>query len=508
MSLLRMEEITKVYPGVIANAGISLGVDTGEIHALLGENGAGKSTLMNVLYGLTQPDAGRILWRGEPVRIGHANDAIRLGIGMVHQHFHLVPCFTVVENILLQTPPSLRRFWLNARAARARLRDLCAELGLQLDLDRRIEELSLGGRQRVEILKALSAGARLLILDEPTAVLSPPEVAGLFDILRRFVAGGGAVLLITHKLREVREISTRVSVLRAGRLVFGSRTDETTEAGLAEQMVGRPVALTTGADPERGQVAADAPVVLRVSNLAAGAGGRAALHDVSLAVRRGEILGIAGVEGNGQQTLFDVLGGVRHPAEGRIEIVGTDTTRFNARRLRRLSLGRIPEDRHTTGLLLDLSIEDNLILRHYDRPPLSRWGWRRRWQVQARARSLFRRFDIRAPSLRTTVRVLSGGNQQKIVLARELHENPALLIVANPVRGLDIGATEYVYGQLQEQRKAGAAILLISSDLEEILALSDRVAVLYGGRLLGTVEASESRRNQIGSLMAGIEATA
>ena len=499
-----MEEITKVYPGVVANAGITLEVDAGEIHALLGENGAGKSTLMNILYGMNQPDSGQIRWRGEPVRIAHANDAIRLGIGMVHQHFHLVNCFTAVENILLQTPPSLRRPWLNAHAARSRLRELCAEFGLQLELDRRIEELSLGGRQRVEILKALAAGARLLILDEPTAVLSPPEVADLFAVLRRFTAGGGAVLLITHKLREVREISARVSVLRSGRLVFGRATADTTEAELVQQMVGRAVSLDTGADPARQRAAADAPTALRLENLSVEAEGREALHDLSLQVRRGEILGIAGVEGNGQQTLFDALGGIRHPSAGRIEILGEDTTHFPPRRLRRLSLGRIPEDRHTTGLMLDLSIEDNLILADYDRPPLSRRGWRRAGQVRARTRDLFRRFDIRAPGLRTTTRTLSGGNQQKIILARELHHDPALLVVANPVRGLDIGATEYVYGQLRRQREAGAAVLLISSDLEEVLALSDRVAVLYRGRLMGTVEAEESQRDRIGSMMAGV----
>ena len=504
MSLLRMEEITKVYPGVIANAGITLDVDGGEIHALLGENGAGKSTLMNILYGMTQPDSGRILWEGEPVRIAHTNDAIRLGIGMVHQHFHLVNCFTVVENILLQTPPSLRRPWLDTRAARVRLRKLCEEFGLHLNLDDRIDDLSLGGRQRVEILKALDGGARLLILDEPTAVLSPPEVADLFAILRRFTAGGGAVLLITHKLREVREISARVSVLRAGRLVFGKPTHETTEAELIQQMVGRPVSLNADMAPARLDVSPEAPAVLRVEHLSVGGEDSEALRDISLHVRSGEILGIAGVEGNGQQPLFDTLTGVRHPSSGRIEILGKDTTRLTPRQLRHLSLGRIPEDRHTTGLMLGLSVEDNLILDDYDCPPLSRRGWRRDGQVRARTRELFRRFDIRAPGLNTITRTLSGGNQQKIIIARELHDAPALLIVANPVRGLDIGATEYVYGQLRRQREAGAAILLISSDLEEILGLSDRVAVLYRGRLMGTMEASRDRRDEIGSLMAGI----
>ena len=315
------------------------------------------------------------------------------------------------------------------------------------------------------------------------------------------------MLLITHKLREVREISERVSVLRGGRLVFAGRTAATTEGQLVQEMVGRAVSLGTDTSVPPAAVAADAPIALSVRNLSVDAEGREALHDVSLEVRRGEILGIAGVEGNGQQTLFDALGGIRRASAGRVEMLGQDTTRATPRQLRHLSLGRIPEDRHATGLMLDRTVEDNLILRHYDRPPLSRLGWRREGQVRLRTRELFRRFDIRAPGLRTVVRTLSGGNQQKIILARELHENPALLIVANPVRGLDIGATEYVYGQLRRQREAGAAVLLISSDLEEILTLSDRIAVLYRGRLMGTVEASEAQRDRIGSMMAGVGET-
>ena len=312
------------------------------------------------------------------------------------------------------------------------------------------------------------------------------------------------MLLITHKLHEVREISSRVSVLRGGRLVFSGPTDATTEDELVQHLVGRPVSLHAGAGDVRPARAPNAATALRVENLSVDAQGREALHAISLQVGSGEILGIAGVEGNGQQTLFDTLGGIRRASAGRIEMLGEDTTLATPRRLRHLSLGRIPEDRHATGLMLGLSVADNLILRHYNDPPLSRRGWRRNGQVRARTRDLFRRFDIRAPGLRTPVRALSGGNQQKVVLARELHENPKLLIVANPVRGLDIGATEYVYGQLRRQRDAGAAILLISSDLEEILNLSDRVAVLYRGRLTSSVVASEGRRDQIGSMMAGV----
>jgi simple sugar transport system ATP-binding protein len=503
MPLLLMEGITKVYPGVVANAGITLGVDAGEIHALLGENGAGKSTLMHVLYGLTQPDSGKILWRGEPVRIAHANDAIQLGIGMVHQHFHLVGCFTAVENILLQTRPSLLRPRLDLKSARARLSGLCEEYGLRVDLDRPIEEMSLGGRQRVEILKAVDGGARLLILDEPTAVLSPPEVADLFDFLRRFIEGGGAALLITHKLREVREISHRVSVLRAGRLVFNGLTGATTEQELVRHLVGRDVSLAESPGQARTPPQENAPTRLRVADLSVATAGREALHDISLEVRRGEILGIAGVEGNGQETLFDALGGLQRVSAGHVEMLGEDTTHATPARLRRLSLGRIPEDRHATGLLLDLNIEANLILNLYNRAPYSSAGWRRDGPIRTLTRDLFLRFDIRAPGLQTIVRSLSGGNQQKIILARELHRNPALLIVANPVRGLDIGATEYVYGQLRKQREAGAAILLISSDLEEILNLSDRVAVLYRGKLMGTLDAAQASRDRVGSMMAG-----
>ena len=362
------------------------------------------------------------------------------------------------------------------------------------------------GRQRVEILKALAARAGLLILDEPTSVLAPPEMGDLFGLLRRFAAGGGAVLLITHKLREAREISERVTVLRAGRLVFHGRTADTTDDELTRHMIGQSLPLAT-ASPLRPAVADDAPTALRVDRLCVSAADpRAALHDVSFQVRRGEILGIAGVEGNGQQTLFDALNGMSDPTSGSIEMLGEETTHAGPRRLRRLPLGRIPEDRHAAGLMLGLSVEDNLVLNDYDRPPLSRWGWRRGGAIRARTRELLGRFDIRVPGEARAVaaRALSGGNQQKLVLARELQARPALLIAANPARGLDLGAVGYIHGQLRRQREDGAAILLISSDLDETLALSDRVAVLCRGRIVGIVPARENQRDRIGAMMAGV----
>ncbi len=502
--MLLMEAITKRYPGVIANREITLEVQAGEVHALLGENGAGKSTLMNILYGMTAPDQGRIFWQGLETRINSTRQAIRLGIGMVHQHFMLVPPFTALENIVLHTPSTLRQPWLRLDSARPRIERLCAEYGLEVALDSPIEAMSLGMQQRVEIVKALYRGARLLILDEPTAVLTPPEVERLFGVLRRLVTSGRAVLLISHKLDEVMAISQRVSVLRDGRLIATLNTAETSPDALARLMVGRTVMLPAlHPDAPTPQHRDDQPA-LRIENLSVPpVQGHDTLRDVSLNVYPGEILGIAGVDGNGQRALLETLCGIRKPASGAIHLLGHETTHLAPRQIAALNIGRIPDDRQTMGLLLDMPIRDNLILQNYDRAPLAWRGWRRPAQIGAFARELVSRFDIRVPGLATPVRKLSGGNQQKVILAREMHHDPRVLIVANPTRGLDIGATEYVYQQLLRQREQGAAILLISSDLEEVLALSDRVAVMYEGAIVGTLPAAEASRDQVGLMMGG-----
>lgn len=502
--MLRMEAITKRYPGVIANREITLEVQAGEVHALLGENGAGKSTLMNILYGMTAPSGGRIFWQGAETRINSTRQAIRLGIGMVHQHFMLVPPFTALENIVLHTASTPRQPWLRLSSARPEVERLCAEFGLEITLDFPVEAMSLGMQQRVEIVKALYRGALLLILDEPTAVLTPAEVERLFDVLRRLVTSGRSVLLISHKLDEVMAISQRVSVLRDGRLIATLNTAETSPDALARLMVGRSVVLPTLSSATPNVRREGEQAALQIENLnVLPVQSHDALREISLSVYPGEIVGIAGVDGNGQRALLESLSGIRKPASGTIRLLGRETTRLTARQIAGLNVGRIPDDRQTMGLLLDMPIRDNLILQNYDRAPMAWRGWRRPAQISAFARGLMQRYAIRAPGLATPVRKLSGGNQQKVILAREMHHDPRVLIVANPTRGLDIGATEYVYQQLLRQRTQGAAILLISSDLEEILALSDRIAVMYEGAIAGTLAAAEASRDRVGLMMGG-----
>jgi simple sugar transport system ATP-binding protein len=502
MALLRIEAVTKIYPGVIANQDITLDFHAGEIHAVLGENGAGKSTLMNVLYGLTRPDSGRFYWREKPVDIRHTRDAIQVGIGMVHQHFNLVPCFSALENIALAEAPSWRKPGLHWGAWRAKVAELCDQFDLKIDVEVPVERLTLVGRQQVEILKNLAADAQLLILDEPTAVLSPPEVDDLFAILRRLTAADRAVVLITHKLPEVKRFSQRVSVLRGGRLIATHSTDTVSESQLVQEMVGRAVSLDLGRRSRR--TCEHGEVALQVTDLAVEAGKNGEdLNGISLQVFRGEILGVAGVEGNGQSTLFETICGLRQAKSGAIEILGRAGVP-SIRGLRNLPVGRIAEDRQTTGLLPDMSVSENLILRGYDRPPLSRLGWLKAGEIEALTQRLFAEFDVRASGLDAVVRRLSGGNQQKIILARELSAEPELLVISNPVRGLDIGVTEYVYRLIEAQRARGCAVLLISCDLEEIMTLTDRVAVLYRGQLMGIVKTEENRRMEIGQMMAGI----
>ncbi len=498
--LLKLDAIRKVYPGVVANRDISLEVAVGEVHALLGENGAGKSTLMNILYGLTQPDSGQLLWEGHPVRIGSPRDAIRLGIGMVHQQFMLIPTFTALENIVLQTAGTIRKPGLATHAARQSVIRLCAEYHLTLDLDQPTGTMTLAIQQRVEIVRVLYQGARLLILDEPGAVLTPSEVAELFTILRQLCAAGHAVILITHKLDEVMVVSQRVSILRSGQHIATLNTAETSPEALARLMIGRDL----GRSAPRLPVDVLRPPAIRVEALCVlPSADHDALDNVSLKVAPGEILGVAGVEGSGQYALWESLCGLRKVTSGAIWLLGRETTHFSPRQLDARNIGRIPGDRQTLGLLNGLSVRDNLLMQRSDRPPLADHGWLRPARIAAFSRDLIHTYDIRPANLNLSIQKLSGGNQQKVILARALANRPSILIVANPTRGLDIGAASAIHRHLLEQRQRGAAILLISNDLDEIVTLSNRIVVMNGGQIVDTLPAAEANSQRIGLLMGG-----
>jgi ABC-type uncharacterized transport system ATPase subunit len=494
--LLQMEDITKVYPGTVANNAVSFAVDAGEIHALVGENGTGKTTLMRVLYGMTTPDRGVIRWRGRPVQIGSSQDAIALGIGMVHQHFMLVSSFTVAENVVL----GLREGFplLNLDAAARRLHRLSDQFGLQVDPWARVSSLSTGEQQRVEILKVLFWGAELLILDEPTAILAPSEVEGLFDVLRGLRAQGHAVVIITHKLCEVLELCDRATVLRDGQTVATVRVRETTREELVRLMVGRDVVQRLDKRP-----AQPGEVVVRVQNATIRANGHGGVCDVSFVVRAGEVVALAGVAGNGQSSLAEALLGLRRLDAGKITILGQDLDGGQPAALARLGVGRIPEDRRQTGLALGLSACENLLVGAYGRSPYSLAGVLRRREMRRLADQLRSKYSIGASSVDAPARHLSGGNQQKIILARELHSNPRVLIAVNPTRGLDAGTTGFVYEQLLAARSRGAGIVVVSTDLEEVFCLSDRIAVMYAGRLMGEAPTHVLDETRVGLMMTG-----
>jgi simple sugar transport system ATP-binding protein len=496
---VRLRGITKRFGDLVANDRIDLDVARGEVHALLGENGAGKTTLMRILYGLTHPASGTIEVAGRPVTIASPRDAIAAGIGMVTQHFSLVRPMTVAENIALGRSGGLR---LDLDAARARVRDVGTAFGISVDPDATVGELSIGEQQRVEIAKALARDCRVLILDEPTAVLVPQEVEALFGSLRRLVADGLAIVFISHKLGEVRAISDRVSVLRGGVLV-GAAPGDTDERELARMMVGRPTfgtVRTTGTDP-----VASSPPVLQVDGLAAtGHHGLPSLAGIDLTVAPGEIVGIAGVSGNGQSELVEILSGMRRPSAGRVVVGDVDVTGADPTAVMAAGVGRIPEDRHAS-LVLDLSVALNLILERIDdfRAP----GGLDEGRIESHARELIARFAIRArPGDR--VGTLSGGNIQKVLLARVLSREPRLIVISQPTRGLDVGATEYVRGEIIARRAAGAAILLVSEDLDELLALADRLVVLYEGRIVARMAATDADPEHLGLLMAGRQVAA
>jgi general nucleoside transport system ATP-binding protein len=478
--VLELRGITKRFPGIVANDHVDFDLRRGEVHALLGENGAGKSTLMNVLYGLYHPDEGEILIKGEPVRIHSPKDAIRRGIGMVHQHFMLIPVMTVAENIVLASEPTTAGVLLDYRAARRRVTELSRTFNFAIDPDARVERITVGQQQRVEILKALYRGADILILDEPTAVLTPQEAQELFEILRTLVREGMSVIFISHKLNEVLEIADRITVLRRGKKVDTVPREGATEEGLARMMVGREVLLRVDKAP-----AQSGDAVLRVEDLhALDDRGIEMVRGASFEVHGGEIVGIAGVDGNGQTELIEALTGLRRTGSGAVRLGDRDVTGASANTILDAGLGHIPEDRQRRGLVLEFSLAENLALHDFDKEPNSRFGWLFPQRLVSAARKLLQQFDVRGGGPQTRAAALSGGNQQKVVLAREIGRNPRLLIAAQPTRGLDVGAIEFVHRRLIEARDGGEAVLLVSLELDEVLSLSDRILVIYEGRIV------------------------
>jgi simple sugar transport system ATP-binding protein len=501
---VKLTGIDKRFGAVQANRGASLEVEQGEIHAIVGENGAGKSTLMRILAGLTPADAGTMEVNGRDVTGWRTSDAIAAGVGMVHQHFMLVPTLTVAENVVLGREPT-RGAAIDMARAVSEVNEVAAKYGLRVDATRTVGELSVGEAQRVEILKTLFRGAKLLILDEPTAVLSPPEVQDLWRVLRALKAGGGTIVLITHKLDEVIEVSDRITVMRRGETVERRVSSGTTTAEIAKAMVGRDVALAGSAAPSSGGTAGAAALTVR-ELVVAGTRRPREVDGVSFTVGAGEILGIAGVEGNGQSALLDAIAGLR-PAAGGVVLLGArDITALSVRERGAAGLAHIPEDRHRRGLVLDYSVADNLILGRQER--FAQWGRLDRARIDDNARAAVERFDIRPNDPLLPARALSGGNQQKVVIAREMGGEFSVLLAAQPTRGVDVGAIEFIHAQLRAARAAGKAVLLVSAELQEILALADRVAVMYGGRIVGIMPRAQASEATLGPLMTGAGASA
>jgi len=505
---LQATGITKRFPGVLANDHVDFTLEQGEIHALLGENGAGKSTLMNILYGLYQPDEGEMWVDGKPVKFSSPHDAIASGIGMVHQHFMLIPPLTVTENIMLgdeSVTPATQMLGklavLDQRKVAAHIRELSQRYNLQVDPDAVVQDLAVGVQQRVEIIKALYREAKILILDEPTAVLTPQEADELFVIMRNLTEQGKSIVFITHKLREVLAVADRISVMRAGQMVGSVEPVGATRETLAEMMVGRKVILQI--DKVEAQPGKD---VLKVSNLSVADDRRqVVVNGVSFDVHAGEILGIAGVQGNGQTELAEALSGLRKCLGGKVEIVGNDTTHFSPRQITESGVANVPEDRHKYGLVLTFSVRDNLVLCTYYNPPFANGIELNYPEIEKAGLERARTFDVRAPGIMTAVGTLSGGNQQKVIIARELSRPVKLMIASQPTRGLDVGSIEFIHRRIVEARDSGTAVLLISAELDEIMSLSDRIAVMYKGEILDTLEAKVATREQLGLLMAGVK---
>ncbi|WCT57171.1 ABC transporter ATP-binding protein [Paenibacillus kyungheensis] len=496
--VVELKQITKVFPGIIANDSISFKLHKGEIHALLGENGAGKSTLMNIVFGLYQPEEGSIEVNGEPVIIDSPNRAIELGIGMVHQHFKLVQPFTVTENIILGSEPK-KGTRINYKKATEEIRQLSEQYGLQVNPNAKIHDISVGMQQRVEILKTLYRGAEILIFDEPTAVLTPQEISELMEIMKRLVAEGKSIILITHKLKEIMQIADNVTIIRRGKVVDTVKKSETTPQELAEKMVGRNVTFKVDK-----KTAEPGDVVLQMENIISNnKEGAAILQGLNLEVRAGEILGIAGVDGNGQSELIEALTGLRHVDGGTVKLLGKDITNLSPRKITESGVSHIPEDRHKHGLVLDFSVSENMVLETYYKAPFNKGGFLNFDAIDKHATRLVERFDVRTPSIATHARSLSGGNQQKAIIAREIDKNPTLMIAAQPTRGLDVGAIEFVQQQLIAQRDQGKAVLLISFELDEIINVSDRIAVIYEGQIVGEVLPDKTNDQELGLMMAG-----
>ena len=496
--VLELRGITKRFPGVLANDHVDFDLHGGEVHALLGENGAGKSTLMNVLYGLYHPDEGEILIKGEAVKMSSPREAIARGIGMVHQHFMLIPVMTVAENIVLALEPRRDGILLDYTTARKRVGELSANFGFAIDPDAFIEDITVGQQQRVEILKALYRRADILILDEPTAVLTPPEAVELFDILENLKRDGLSIIFITHKLNEVLEIADRITVLRRGKLIETLPAVGATEQGLARLMVGREVLLQV----DKGAPDPREPLLEVVDVHVNDERGIEKVRGVSFDVRAGEIVGIAGVDGNGQTELIDAITGLLRPQSGRVMVEGADVTAANARRHFEIGMGHIPEDRQRRGLVIDFSIAENVALHDFRKAPNSRFGWLFPRRLIERAQRLIKEFDVRGGGTKTPGGSLSGGNQQKVILAREIDRDPRVLIAAQPTRGLDVGAIEFVHRRLVQERDEGRAVLLVSLELEEVRSLADRILVIYEGEIVGEFPPTASEE-ELGVAMTG-----
>ncbi|NSW51252.1 MAG: ABC transporter ATP-binding protein [Anaerolineae bacterium] len=497
--VLEVRHVSKQFPGVLANDDINFSLNKGEIHAILGENGAGKSTLLNIIYGLYKADQGEILVDGQPIELSNTQDAIRHGIGMVHQHFMLVPVFTVTENIVLGSEVT-RNGMLNMKEARQKVTELSKRFGLEVDPDALIEEIPVGVQQRVEILKALYRDAKILFLDEPTAVLTPQEVGDLFKVIEQLRERGVSIIFISHKLKEVLAISDKITVMRRGKVVGSTTPREANERILAEMMVGRDVILTVDKEPAR-----PAEKVLEVKDLTVFSDQKhKAVDHVSFDIRAGEILGIAGVQGNGQSEFVEALSGLRDAAEGEMILNGQRMPFKHPRALVEHAVSHVPEDRQKHGLVLSYSLIDNMVLCTYYQPPFAKGFNRQNDAMRENAERLIKQFDVRTPNADVKASTLSGGNQQKVIVARELSRPVKLLIVNQPTRGLDVGSIEYIHSQIVKIRDEGAAVLLVSAELDEIMSLSDRISVMYHGELVATMDVKEATREKLGLLMAGV----
>lgn len=499
--IVEMRDITKSFPGILANDRITLELRKGEVHALLGENGAGKSTLMSILFGLYQPESGSIRIRGKTVKIDNPNVANDLGIGMVHQHFKLVHNFTVTENIILGLEPK-KGVVLDLASAARRVGELSRQYGLNVDPLERIENISVGMQQRVEILKMLYRNAEVLIFDEPTAVLTPQEIQELMKIMRNLIAEGKSIILITHKLKEIKAIADRCTVIRRGKVIGTVEVKDTDEGKMAEMMVGRQVSFKVEKANQ-----APGPVLLSIQNLTVNNSRKVpAVKNLSLELRAGEILGIAGVEGNGQTELVEAITGLRKAESGSVFLGDQNLLALTIRGRSAQGLAHIPEDRQKRGLVLDYTLEENLVLETHHQPPFARHGFLVPAAIRAHGEKIIQDFDVRSAEGPTTVaRTMSGGNQQKAIIGREISLDPRVLIAVQPTRGLDVGSIEYIHKRLVQQRDQGKAVLLVSLELDEILDLSDRIAVVAHGEIIGVVNARDTNENEVGLMMTGVK---